>query len=108
MENIPICTDCIHCSEYENEYVCFRKQNKINPVDGSEILSKPPLCRIERAEFFWAFWACCKHGRFFVHRDLYPQTEIDSVDIETPSDEMEKITEQDGFQAMSFPEVEGA
>lgn len=109
MDNIPICTDCIHCNEYDGEYACFRKQNKVNPVDGSEIFTKPIRCTTDRAEMFWAWWACGKYGKFFVHRDLYPATneiEIDQME-EAPDQQIQASVDQEGFREMAPPEVPG-
>lgn len=72
---IPICTECIHCSEYNDALACFRKKTRIDPVDGSEIFPKPKICRIERAEMAWAWWACGRKGKFFEQRIDMPGQE---------------------------------
>ncbi|MBU0991303.1 MAG: hypothetical protein KJ737_02320 [Proteobacteria bacterium] len=73
IEKIPICTECIHCSEYNEALACFRKKPAIDPVDGSEIFPRPKICRIERAEMTWAWWACGKKGKFFIQKEELPQ-----------------------------------
>lgn len=67
--DIPICTECIHSNEYNDALACFRKKPDIDLVDGSEIAPKPKVCRIERSEMGWAWWACGRKGKFFIKKE---------------------------------------
>ncbi len=99
MDNIPICTDCIHCSEYNENLACFRKQPRIDPVDGSEIFSQPKNCKMERSEMLWAWWACGKKAKFFVHKDSFQQIEGPPEDMVPPENIPNDALENESMQA---------
>jgi hypothetical protein len=66
---LPICAECAYANEYNDVLACFRQKPTIDLIDGSEIFPKPKICRIERAEMVWAWWACGKKGRFFIKKE---------------------------------------
>ena len=70
--SLPICAECVYATPYNDVLACFRQKPSIDLVDGSEIVPKPKICRIERAEMAWAWWACGKKGRFFISKKEVP------------------------------------